>query len=212
VDFDRAPGRPIRPTRDDYAPPSRSERIVPASTTLLLAGFRAPAVADPDYPAALVLEAMLGGGKSSRLFRQVRDVGGVGYAVGTLFPTLARPSHLVAYVEYDPARDTKPSSADHPNPEKLLLDTVRTLITNPPSSVEVERAKRYAAGAHALNHQRTRDRAFYLGLYETLGVGYAFDAELSKRIEAVTPQDVARVAKACLNDPTVVAVRPPKAD
>lgn len=209
VDFDRASGRPIRLATDEYAPASRSERTVPTTTTLLLAGFRAPAVGDPDYPAALVLEAMLGGGKSSRLFRQVRDVAGVGYAVGTQFPALARPSHLVAYVEYDPARDAKPSSASQPTPENLLRDTVRTLITNPPTPAEVERAKRFAAGTHALNHQRTRDRAFHLGLYETLGVGYGFDAELSKRIEAVTPGDVARVAKACLSEASVVLVHPP---
>jgi zinc protease len=208
VDFERAPGRPLRLASDEYAPPSRSERAMPTTTTLLLAGYRAPAVGNHDYPAALVLEAMLGGGKSSRLFRQVRDVAGVGYAVGTTFPTLARPSHLVAYVEYNPARDAN-TTVSQPNPEKLLVDTVRTFITNPPTPEEVERAKRFAAGTHALNHQRTRDRAFYLGLYETLGVGYGFDAELSKRIDAVTPQDVARVAKNCLTEPAIVIVHPP---
>lgn len=210
VDYDRVSGRPVRSEEDAYAGPGRSERRIPTSTTLLLAGYRAPAVGDPDYPASLVLEAMLGGGKSSRLFRQVRDIAGIGYAVGAFMPALSRASHLVAYLEFDPKRDSghafSPQSRD---PERLLLDTIQSLVTDPPTATETERAKRFAAGTHALNHQRTRDRAFYLGLFETLGTGYEFDANLAKQIEAVTPGDVARVAKRCLVNPSVVVVKSP---
>ena len=54
--------------------------------------------------------------------------------------------------------------------------------------VTEERAKRFAAGSHVLAHQRTRDRAFYLGWYELCGPGFAFDAERPRLIGASTPR------------------------
>jgi len=209
-DYDRpsAPQRPPAPP-EKLTGSARVERRIPIHTTLLLAGFNAPGLTDPDYPAFAVLTALVGGGKSSRLFRAVRDTAGVGYVVGAQTPPLARESHLLAYVEFDSARTGADGRRrDAAEVERLLVETVRSVVTDPPTALEVERAKRYAAGAHALAHQRARDRAFYLGWYELLGLGYAFDAEFPRRLAAVTPADVLRVAKQYLNHCVVSVVKP----
>ncbi len=207
-----------RPSRSSYVPeepiPAESDRVVtelPVHTTTILAGFRGPGLMDADYPAFLVLTALIGGGKSSRLFRTVRDTDAIGYAVGAYTPSLTRDNALLAYVEYDPKRpgpDGKPVPKEVA--ERLLLDTVKSVIAKPPSDQELERARRYAAGSHALAHQRLRDRAFYLGWYELVGPGYAFDAELPHRIRTVTADDLQRVAGKYLKHWVVSIVQPEK--
>lgn len=186
---------------------SRSERRIASPSSILLVGCLAPGITDPDYPAFLVLNALLGGGKSSRLFRDVRDRGAVGYSVGSVFPALAHPAHLIAYVEYDAARAATTDPAPNQSVEKLTTDSLQSPLAVPVTDAEVDRAKRFAIGLHALAHQRPRDRAFLPGLYETLGVGYAFDTDLPRRVAAVTRADVDRVARRYLARTVTVLMR-----
>jgi predicted Zn-dependent peptidase len=212
IDYDRPSGPPIRPRNAE--PPSEPSRIVrhlPIKTEVLVAGFRGPGVTDPDYPAWLVLNAIVGSGKSSRLFRSVRDVSGVGYDVGSNSAGFAHDGNLMAVVEYDPTRpgaDGKPLEAEAV--QKLMLEAIKSVIATPPAEAEVARARRFVAGKIALAHERVRDRAFYAGWYEAIGVGYGFDAELPKRISEVTPADVLRLAQKWLKNEVVVVIEPAK--
>jgi predicted Zn-dependent peptidase len=190
---------------DILAETVRVVRRLPTHTTHVVAGFRAPGLAHPDYPAFAVLSAVIGGGKSSRLFRQVRDTEGVGYIVGAFTPPLVRESHLLAFVEVDSKRN---AGSDTGEIEKRLVQTTLSILAMPPTAQEVERARRYVAGTHALAHQRTRDRAFYFGWYEAMGLGYEFDAEFARRVAAVTPEDVARVAKKYLDKYVLAVIMP----
>ncbi len=47
----------------------------------LLLGFRGVSTADPDFYAGTVLASLLGGGMSSRLFQEIREVRGLAYAI-----------------------------------------------------------------------------------------------------------------------------------
>src|SRR5262249_10635430 len=92
----------------------------------------------------------------------------------------------------------------------LLLGAVRSIMDSPPSPRELERAKTYTIGTHALAHQRTRDRAFYLGWYELVGAGYAFDQEFARRIAGVTLSDFNAAARKYLANSVVDVGRPDK--
>jgi predicted Zn-dependent peptidase len=150
----------------------------------------------PDFPALQTLAALIGGGKSARLFRTVRDTAGVGYVVGAVAPPLALDGHLMAFAEFDaaqPGPDGKPRDAE--TVERLVLQTVRSISSAPPAPHELERAKRYAAGAHMLAHQRAKDRAQFLAWFELLGPGADFDRELPDRIAKVTLEEILRLAE-----------------
>jgi predicted Zn-dependent peptidase len=172
--------------------PQRIALSVSGNAAYALVATDAPAVSSQDYPAFTVLHALLGGGHAARLFRRVRDVRGVGYDVGALYRA-DRSEPLIAYLQWDARRATSA-----PTPEtalSLLRQQLDALLTTPPPAAEIARARNLAIGRDALRHERARDRAFLLGWYEVMGVGFAFDADLPRRLAAVRPEDVLRVAQ-----------------
>ncbi|HZO89532.1 MAG TPA: pitrilysin family protein [Chthonomonadaceae bacterium] len=161
-----------------------------------LVGVPAPDVTSPDYPAFTVLQTLLGGGHAARLFRRVRDTLGLGYEVGATYRA-DRADPLIAYLQWDTRRALPGPAMAALKPEealKLLQVQLDALLADPPTEAELTRARNYAIGRDALRHERARDRAFLLGWYETMGLGYAFDAEFPRRLAAVTRADVLRVA------------------
>ncbi|MEP6757334.1 MAG: pitrilysin family protein [Chthonomonadales bacterium] len=209
-DYDRTPPRPTRVIKSQTtADRSLVRRTANTATDLVATGFRCPGLRDKDYPVAKVLEAIMGGGKSSRLFRKVRDSAGLGYAVGSYMPSLSTEGMLMAYVEYAPnhvGADGNPITPDAV--VALITDSVQSLIKDPPTNAELERAKRYAAGVHQLAHQRARDRAFYLGWMEIAGPGALLDSDLPLLIAKVTIDDLKRVATKSLAFQASVVVTP----
>jgi predicted Zn-dependent peptidase len=165
----------------------------------------APSVTDPDYPAFLVLQAALGSGHASRLFRRVRDALGIGYEVGASFRAeLGEP--LIAYLQWDPGR-----SASTPAPTaalKLLTEQMDLLRSEPLTDSELVRARNMAIGRDALRHERARERAYLLGWYEVMGAGVAFDADLPRRLTAVTRDDILRTVKTYLSQRASALVIP----
>ncbi|MGC8667299.1 MAG: M16 family metallopeptidase [Chthonomonadales bacterium] len=211
VDYDR-PDVPQTPRHPASAPSQQVApivRSVQAHTALVLACCPAPGVTDADYPAAAVLTAILGGGKSSRIFRSVRDTAAIGYAVGASIPPLERHSFILAFVEFDPKReDIRGTPLSPAEVQKRIRDTVASLLDRPPTQDELERAKRYLTGTYALKHERLSDRAFYLAWYELLGLGWHFDTDYPYRIQAVTLEDVERVARKYLQNPIFATAVP----
>lgn len=181
------------------------------NTAYIMAGYPAPGLTSPEYPALTVLDAVLGRGKSSRIFANLRDASGVGYEIGSFFPPLAGGSCLLGFVEIAPYRI---SATGVPvlvvdDVQKMLVTQMQSVKTSPPTQQEIERAKKLIIGTYALRHQRVRDRAYFLGWYETIGLGYGFDRQFADKIEAVTHQDVQRVAEKYLRH-VAVAVTMPK--
>ncbi|MCL6520012.1 MAG: insulinase family protein [Armatimonadetes bacterium] len=166
--------------------------------TYLMLGFPAAGMASPDYPALAVANVMLGGNKSSMLFRRLREELGIGYQVGSFYPSLRGPSHIVAFVGMDSGRATQ-----------QVIDTAKDAILQQVAKLkeglftddDLERAKRYLIGTYAVKHERVRDRAFYLGWYEIIGLGYQYDTEYASKIRAVTREDICRVCERYLGVP-----------
>jgi len=157
------------------------------SSTYVMLGFPAPGVENPDYPAMCLANVLLGGNKSSLLFRKLREERGLGYQVGSLYPALRGESHLAAYVGLDSTRAT-PEALEAV--QAAITEQVNVLRSGDFTDQDLERAKRFLVGKHALKHERTRDRAFYLGWHEAIGLGYQYDFQYADKIKAVTKGDV----------------------
>ena len=169
--------------------------------TYVMIGYPAAGVDDPDYPAMSVANVLLGGNKSSLMFTKLREERGFGYQVGSLYPALRGGSHIAAYLGMDSARVTPDFLKVV---KEAMLEQVSTLRSGGFSDEDLERAKKYFIGSQALRHERTRDRAFYLGWNETIGLGYQHDFQQAEMIKKVSRVDIERVCARFLNTPAVV--------
>jgi predicted Zn-dependent peptidase len=185
------------------------QQAAPAAQVML--GALAPSTSAGTYPTWMVLDAIIGGGKRSRLFTNLREKYGIGYVLGSFFQPLLDRSHLVAYVVTAPYR----ADPQTRTPE-LALDVVRSrmmeqfqaLADQGPTDAELQRAKSYAIGSFARKHERNRDQAHWLAWMEAIGLGFAFDRDLPSKIAAVTKEQVQEASKDCLKNHALVVTVP----
>ncbi len=183
---------------------------VSGSSDTMFVGTPAPSSASADYPAFTVLQALLGGGHASRLFRQSRETLGLGYEVGALYAP-EQSLTLVAYLQWNTQRDGgAKKDATWETARRLLNAQLDGISANPPTDEELARARNFAIGQDALRHERCRDRAFLLGWYEAVGKGYTYDTELPRRLADVTRADILRTAKTYLGVRANIHLQPSK--
>lgn len=196
--------RPLIDVSVDRVSGSRETTIEKnASSAYVMLGYAAPGVEDADYPAMCIANVLLGGNKSSLLFRSLREERGLGYQVGSVYPALRDASHIAAYTGIDAARAT-PETLE--TVQRTMIEQVDVLCEGRFTDDDMERAKRFLIGRHALRHQRTRDRAFHLGWYEVMGLGYQYDFLYSKKVQRVGRPDIERVCKEYLAEPVWVTL------
>ena len=179
---------------------------------LLLAGVRAAPASDPDYPALLVANALLGGMKSGLLFTHLREKEGLAYDLGSLYTPRLTTGDLTAYVYSAPTRTDPVTKKTVPTVgpvKESLFAQFAALAAAPPTPAALARAQHFLIGTDALKHERLEDRATLLGVAELTGPeGYTLDTEFAKHINAVTAADVQRVAKKYFAHPVLSTVEP----
>lgn len=203
--FRRLPAAGGAPAAPSVEPTPRGEpRVVEreAKQAQILVGFLAPPLAHADYAPVRVLAMVLGGGMSSRLFVELRDRRGLAYSVGVLATARTGPALFAPYLGTAP-----------PNAEAALagvLDEVARLRAQPVDERELARARAYLLGSLAMDRRTSARHAWYLAFYELIGAGWDWPQRFVHAVEAVTAEDLARVARRYLVRPTVVVLRPPK--
>jgi len=193
-------GRPREPAPALPAEgPAQLQLDWPGASGVYAAGGRAVSLTSPAYPAAAVAMALLGSGMDARLYKALRRDQALAYTIVTdITPSVIAPSATVL-VTCDGDKLAQVA--------RVVEREIERLMTRPPADQELRRAKRYLLGSHALRHQRNRDIAHYLGVFELLGgaPGYRLDTLLSGKIAAVSAEAV-RDATAMIFE-QMVAVR-----
>lgn len=197
----------LRAVERALAPPLPAPHEVretrPIAAAWIALGYLGVPVGHRDFPALRVLSALLGEGMSSRLFVQIRERQGLAYQVGSALPVRAGPSHLRLIAGTDPPNLSTVVAA--------MLREVERLRAEAPPADDVEQARRSVIGRYALAREDLEQRAFYLGWYETLGVGFEYDARFPEEIALVTREDILRVARRYLTSHVLAVVAPPTA-
>jgi len=150
-------------------------------------GVHAPSYMDRDRHVIDILNGVLGEGMSSRLFLEVREKLGLAYDVHSYVNRLYDTGVLGVYAGTDPAQAARAVGA--------IVGEMRRLAREPVGQAELVKAKEYYKGRLLLQMESTNSVATWYGGQEAL-MGRIEDLEATTaQIDAVTPEDITRVAK-----------------
>ena len=167
----------------------------------LVHGFPAPSWKDADYPVARVLDAILGGSMSSRLFIELREKKALGYQVASIYNDQLDGSFLAGYIVTDPARADQAAAG--------LAEEFRRVVEEPVSEEEIAAARRYLRGSYLIGAETNAAQAMRLGRHEAYCLGQDFGDRWLAAIEAVTPEAIRALARRWLDrEPTRAYVVP----
>lgn len=143
----------------------------------------------PDYYPFLLMNALLGDGMSSRLFQSIREEQGLAYDIGSYFNTYYETGSLIVSAGVDPTRTTETIQA--------IVRELERLCKEPVAADELERNKAYIRGGVLLGLEGTLQVASWLGNQECLYARIGEVDDIIAKINAVTVQDIQRVAQNC---------------
>ena len=160
---------------------------------------------DPDFFAAHLMNHILGGGTfSSRLYREVREKRGLAYGVSSSIVTRANTNYLIA--------GTSTRAENQEEALSVIKEEFAKMAAEGVTQDELDQAKKYVSGSYAINNLDTSGKiARVLVALQTENLGIDYINTRVKQIEAVTVEDVNRMARKLLTvDPTVVTLGPAK--
>ena len=155
-----------------------------------------------DIAALQVIDSILGGGMSSRLFSNLRGEQGLAYQVGSSFAANVNQGVFAVYIA------TNPETALHSKND--LLKQINLLKKEFVSDKELQEAKDKILGNFVLSQETNMEKAYTLGWFELSGRGFDYINEFPKLIECVTPTEVIRVANKYFEKPYVFTIVAPK--
>lgn len=163
----------------------------PSPQSIVLFGQEGIAFDDPDYFPAFVLNHVLGGsGFASRLMTEVREKRGLTYGIGTYLAARDLGAQVLGQFASSNDKTAEAIAIVRAEWEAFAQEGV--------GEEELERAKTYLTGAYPLRFDGNANIASILVGMQELDLPIDYADTRNDRIEAVTQEDVARVAERIL--------------
>ncbi|WP_430395476.1 M16 family metallopeptidase [Ferrovibrio sp.] len=164
--------------------------VVPYANPQSIVLFGAPGLLrdDPDYYAATVLNYVLGGGSfSSRLMEEIREKRGLVYSVSTGLQPMPAAGLFAGSLS---TRNEQVGQA-----LGLVRENLLTLARDGLTDSEIANAKAYLTGSFPLRLSSNSAIAGMLTAMQLAGLGMDYIDRYADYINAVTPDDIRRVAQ-----------------
>ena len=153
---------------------------------------------DEDRFAFAVLNQLLGGGMSSRLFQEVREKRGLAYSVYSYRGAYLESGLLAIYAGTSPSRVATVLDVIGVELDRLLQDDI--------PERELAVARGHVKGSLVLSLEDSSSRMSRIGRSELVHRSVMTMDELVERTEAVTAADVRRVIENVIAGPRTLAV------
>jgi zinc protease len=171
--------------------PTREFIVMDVPQSVAQFGLRGISRHDDEFIAAYVLNYIIGGGGfSSRLMEEVREKRGLAYSVySNLYPF----RHGAVFVGNVATKNEALGQS-----LAVIQDELTRLAEQGPSVEELDSAKSYLTGAYALRFESSSSIASQLLWIQIEDLGIDYVKRRNALVEAVTMDDVKRVAKRLL--------------
>ena len=154
---------------------------------------------DPDFLAGYIANYILGGGGfSSRLTDEVREKRGLTYDISTDLETNRKAGFVLGEVATRRGAVQQTIS--------VIRDTLRDFAQNGPTDAELADAKTYLTGSFPLEFGSNVGIADQLNTFQRIGLPVDYVRKRNALIDAVTLDDVKRVAKRLYNPAKLTVV------
>ena len=156
----------------------------------LALGYRTFGIADKRKYAAIVMDAILGRGMSSRLFQEVREKRGLSYDISSRMQFFQDAGMFTITAGLDRSK-TKDALA-------TIDRELKRIREKPVSALELKRTKEFLIGNFRLSHEKVTSKLFFYGQTMLSFGRLVTPQEQVEGIRAVTTSDVKAVANAIL--------------
>ncbi|AUB36735.1 pqqL, zinc protease [Nostoc flagelliforme CCNUN1] len=163
----------------------------PGSAALLQAVYPLPDIKHPDVPAIDVMDAILTGGRSSRLYQALVESGFASSVSGGA-AELIEPGWYEINATAAPGQELGKIA-------QVLQESLAKLQQQPVTTEELNRAKTQLQASFILGNQDITSQASQLGYNQTVAGDYRFIEQYLAAIAKVTPAQVQQAAKTYLN-------------
>ncbi len=191
------------PKRDAVTAAGERQRVVDSDTEQahLAIGVRGPSRSDDDRYALSIIDHVLGGGMSSRLFQAVREERGLVYSVYSYRMGYEHAGGLAVYAGTSPGKAAE---------VRDLIDAeMDDLARRGPTDDELDAARSHLRGVTALGLEDSGARMSRIGRGQLVHGRVHTVEEIEQRVADLTPGDVREVARRVLDSPrTLAAVGP----
>ncbi len=177
------------------------EILIPMATpqTVVNFGFPGPKRDDKDFIPAYILNYIVGGGGfASKLMEEVREKRGLAYSVYTYLYPLDHAGIALGGVATENERVGESI--------KVIKEVLARIAQDGPTAEELENAKQYLTGSYALRFSSSSKIANILLWTQAEDLGIDYIDKRNSLIEAVTLDDVKRVAKFMKPDELVMTI------
>ncbi|MCK6556629.1 insulinase family protein [Candidatus Binatia bacterium] len=180
-------------------PPAVETIHKPISQANIILGQRGIARDNPDYYAVTVMNFILGGGGfTSRLLDDIRTKAGLAYSVSSGFSVNKAPGSFQVTMQTKTA-----STADA---IRRACATIEGMRAAPVTDEELSGARQYLTGSFPLRLDSNSKLAGFLVQTEYYNLGLDYAETYAQRIDAVTRDDVLRVARQYLHPEEMILV------
>ena len=156
-------------------------------TAWLFLGWQASGVADKkDFVTLKVINTILGGGMSSRMYKNLREQDGLAYQLGSVYTPKALGGMFMMYVGTNPETLNYSKEKVQKEIERLKMEFV--------SDTELQDAKDRLKGGFIIALETNAEKASVVGMFEALGFGFDYFDKYVKMIDEVTASDIIRVS------------------
>src|ERR1700730_1675731 len=204
--FKSYPEKSLKPVFVPEEPPQLGRREVhnefATELSRLSLAWHIPEITHPDVPALDLLSTILGDGRSSRLYRRVREEAGLGFGVSAFSYTPGDPGLLGIDATVDPK---KREAAD-----QLILQIIDEVKQAGVTPEELMKAKKISLSHHLDALATMRGQASDIGGNWLLTRNLNFSRDYLAAVQKVTLDDIRRVATNYLTSDnlTVVSLNP----